>query len=91
MAFSTCIRFTASCLLLSRQQRLSFPVLCDLRFLSGVSRRTPSVRAVRAKRREEEGDEGRGGDNGNGRCRCCSGALCRTLGGGLKPVHRRIL
>ncbi|KAJ8618689.1 hypothetical protein MRB53_014875 [Persea americana] len=74
MAFSTCIRFTASSLLLRRQLRLSFPVLsfkprpvlCNLRFLSGVSRRTPSVRAVRAKRREDDGDEGIGGDSGNG-------------------------
>ncbi|RWR90322.1 DNA gyrase subunit A, chloroplastic/mitochondrial isoform X1 [Cinnamomum micranthum f. kanehirae] len=73
MAFSTWIRFTASSLLLRRQLCLSFPVLsfkprpdlCDLRFLSGVSRRTPSVRAVRAKRREDEGGEGRGGDSGN--------------------------
>eukprot|EP00268_Persea_americana_P058688 TRINITY_DN7127_c1_g1_i4.p1 TRINITY_DN7127_c1_g1~~TRINITY_DN7127_c1_g1_i4.p1 ORF type:complete len:930 (-),score=160.26 TRINITY_DN7127_c1_g1_i4:372-3161(-) len=76
MAFSTCIRFTAASLLLRRQQRLSFPVisfkpfpvLCDLRFLSGVSRRTPSARAIRAraKRRDEERDEGRGDDSGNG-------------------------
>ncbi|RWR74134.1 DNA gyrase subunit A, chloroplastic/mitochondrial [Cinnamomum micranthum f. kanehirae] len=74
MALSTCIRFTASSLLLRRQQRISFPVLSfkpcpvlsDLRFLSGVSRRTPSARAIRAKRRDEERDEGRGDDSGNG-------------------------